>query len=340
MFKVGNELIVDALREVKPDVVCVLPGFPLNPAQNAIIGGALGEIPVVNVSNESDAIGIVIGAGQAGKVGCAVIKDKGVSVAFQLITEELSTPGVIIVGLDVDGRGSYCSSAMLPEILEKAGVLNFVPMNQREIPEKIKEAFAKSRESYRLAAVYITEDLAMQGVSDPAMKSIGEYSIAPGDPDPAMIEEAVQILRSCKLAAIVVGKGALGERNVKRDLPAWPSAFGDDATFEILELKKILEKKYSVKTELYSTRHAAEFPQTRGMKPTGINSGVFVDTEVLVMVGMSYDMFAVKFRAECVISINVDPLAVSIVMADIPVVGGAKRSLQRILLKLQEVDEI
>ncbi|MFQ6050867.1 MAG: hypothetical protein ACE5K4_04170 [Candidatus Hydrothermarchaeota archaeon] len=341
MFKVGNDIIVDTLKEIKPDVVTLLPGYPLNSAQNAIMDGALGpDVPVLFVSNEADAVGIIIGAGQCGKKGCAVIKDKGVNVAYQLITEEVGTPGVIIVGLDIDGRGSYVCTASLPTVLKESGVITYVPRSIAELSGSIKKAFEDTIIKHRLVAVIITEDLAMQGATSLDLNVIGDRPFVPGDVDPSRIEEAVEYLKMADSVAIIIGKGVVGAERARRGLPGWPSVLGEESVTEVRELARILKEKYNKEVGLYCTRHASEFPETEGFISTGLSSGVFVEAEVTFMVGMSWDLFAVKFETECLISINLDPLAASIEMADVPLVGSAKRALQEINAKLLEVDVI
>ncbi len=341
MFKVGNDIIVDTLKEIKPDVVTLLPGYPLNSAQNAIMEGALGDdVPVLFVSNEADAVGIVIGAGQCGKKGCAVIKDKGVNVAYQFITEEVGTPGVMIVGLDIDGRGSYVCTASLPTILEESGVITYIPKNRAELSDTINKAFEETFSKHRLAAVIVTEDIVMQGASSLDLEVIGEHPFVPGDADPSKVEEAVEYLKMADSVAIIVGKGVVGADKARRGLPGWPSVLGAESLTEVRELARILREKYNKEVGLYCTRHASEFPETEGFISTGVSSGVFVEAEAVVMVGLSWDLFAVKFETECLISINLDPLAASIEMADVPLVGSAKRTLQEINAKLLEVDVI
>ncbi len=335
MFKTGNELVVDALREVKPAVVTVLPGFPLNQAQNLIIAGALGEdVAVLNVATEADAVGIAIGAAQAGKKACAVIKDKGVNVAYQLIAEEVATPVVLVVGLDVDGRGSYVGSPHLPRVLEETGVINLIPMRHAEIYEAVKKSFEIAWREHRMVAVYVTEDLAMHGVSSEELDVIGE--IAPEPPEPKLedLEEAARALKLASSVALVVGKGCLGVETVKMGLPAWPSILGDGALEEVWGLADALKQR-GTEVRVFCTKPASVFPQTKGMIPTGINTGNFVEAEVVVLAGVSYDMFGVKFNADYVISINVDLLAASMAIADLGVVGDAKKALSHLAKALR-----
>ncbi|RLF07428.1 MAG: hypothetical protein DRJ69_07150, partial [Thermoprotei archaeon] len=250
-FRTGNEVIVEALREVKPALVTVLPGFPLNQAQNAIIAGALGgDVVVVNVASELDAVGIAIGAAQAGRKACAVIKDKGVNVAYQLIAEEAATPVVLIVGLDVDGRGSYVGSVHLPKVLEETGIINVIPRSLRALYHAVKGAFEEAFRSHRMVAVHVTEDLAMQGASSMDIEVIGDTP--PPSPSPRVedVKEAVRALRLAEGVAIVVGKGCLGLERVKRGMPAWPSVLGEGCMGEVWELVEELRRR-GVKVELY-----------------------------------------------------------------------------------------
>lgn len=334
-FRTGNELIVEALREAKPDLVTVLPGFPLNQAQNAIIAGALGrEVVVVNVASELDAVGIAIGAAQAGKRACAVIKDKGVNVAYQLIAEEAATPVVLIVGLDVDGRGSYVSSVHLPRVLEETGVINVIPRSLKELYEAVRGAFDEAFRSHRMVAVHVTEDLAMQGASSLDVDVIG--AAPPPTPSPRVedVREAVRALRLAESVAIVVGKGCLGLERVRHGMPAWPSVLGEGCMGEVWELAEELRRR-GVKVELYCTKPASVFPETRGLKPTGANVGGVVRADVVLLLGVSFDMFAVKLDGDYVVSVNVDPLAASMTIADLPIMGDVKEALRMMISELR-----
>ncbi|WP_457619611.1 hypothetical protein [Methanopyrus sp.] len=298
---VGSYEVVRALHDLEPDVVAYLPGFPLNEVVRALEEDD-HPFEVVPVASEFDAVGIVIGLAQADGYGVAVLKDKGAYVAAQLLAEEGDWPGLLIIGLDADGRGSYTCSVELPDVLRDLKLRVETPETQDDVYETILDAAESSRDEHRLACVVLTEDLLLS--SHPP----GEPEVEPtGEAD---WDELLRAIDTYDTAAVVVGKGILGD--ISGDLPAFTSSLGDERD-ALDRLVEILEGS-GLDVRLYCTKHASKF--LPGIPPTGVNTGNIVGEELLILVGASYDTFAVDFRSDFVVSINPDPDAYAHSIAD------------------------
>jgi len=298
---IGSHEVIRALHDLEPDVVAYLPGFPLNEVVRVLEEGD-HPFEVVPVASEFDAVGIVIGLAQANGYGVAVFKDKGAYVAAQLLAEEGDWPGLLIIGLDADGRGSYTCSVELPDVLRDLKLRVKIPETQDDIYETILDAAESSRDEHRLACVILTEDLLLS--SHPP----GEPEVEPtGEAD---WDELLRAIDFYDTVAVVVGKGVLGD--ISRDLPAFTSSLNNerDALNRLVEILEGL----GLDVRLYCTKHASKF--LPGIPPTGVNTGNVVEEELLVLVGASYDTFAVDFRSDFVVSVNPDPDAYAHRVAD------------------------
>ncbi|WP_456481371.1 hypothetical protein [Methanopyrus sp.] len=299
---VGSREVVRALHDLEPDVVAYLPGFPLNEVVR-VLEEDDHPFEVVPVASEFDAVGIVIGLAQSGGYGVAVLKDKGVYVAAQLLAEEGDWPGLLIVGLDADGRGSYTCSVELPDVLRDLKLRVEIPETQDEIREVVLKAAEFSREEHRLACVILTEDLLLSShppADSPNVEPTGE----------ADWDEFLRAVDFYDTAAVVVGKGVLGD--VSGDLPAFTSSLGDER-YALNDLLEILDDA-GLDVNLYCTKHASKF--LPGVPPTGVNTGNVIEEDLLILVGTSYDTFAVDFRSDFVVSVNPDPDAYAHRIAD------------------------
>ncbi len=302
MSGLGSAEVLGALRRVKPDAVAYLPGFPLNEVVRRLEEGD-HPFEVVPVASEFDAVGLVIGLAQSGGFGAAVLKDKGVYVAAQLLAEEGDWPGLLIVGLDADGRGSYTCSVELPRVVREWKLRVEVPESQREIEDAVVRAAEAAREEHRLACVILTEDLLLS--SRPPADVARVEPTGEGDWD-----ELLRALEFYESAALVLGKGILGD--VSGDLPAVTSSLGDERG-EVDRLREALEGA-GLEVRVYCTKHASKF--LPGIPPTGVNTGNTVREDVLFLVGASFDAFAVRFESDFVVSVNPDPDAYAHRIAD------------------------
>jgi len=298
----GSEAVLRALRRLKPDAVAYLPGFPLNEVVRKLEEGDQ-PFEVIPVASEFDAVGLVVGLAQSGGFGAAVLKDKGVYVAAQLLAEEGDWPGLLIVGLDADGRGSYTCSVELPDVVREWKLRVEVPGTQEEVEDAIVRAAKTSRKEHRLACVILTEDLLLS-----SRPPSGEAQVEPTGE--AGWEELLRALEFYDSVALVVGKGVLGD--VSGDLPAVTSSLGNEWK-EVNRLKETL-KEAGLKVRVYCTKHASKF--LPGIPPTGVNTGNTVREDVLFLVGASFDAFAVRFESDFVVSVNPDPDAYAHRIAD------------------------
>ncbi len=298
---IGSYEVIRALHNLEPDAVAYLPGFPLNEVVRELEEGD-HPFEVIPVASEFDAVGIVIGLAQTNGYGVAVLKDKGAYVAAQFLAEEGDWPGLLIIGLDADGRGSYTCSVELPDVLRDLKLRVEIPETQDDIYETILDAAESSEDEHRLACVVLTEDLLLS-------------SHPPGKPEVEPTGEADwdELLRAISLydtVAVVVGKGVLGD--ISGNLPAFTSSLNDERD-ALNRLVKILEG-LGLDVRLYCTKHASKF--LPGIPPTGVNTGNVVEEELLILIGASYDTFAVDFRSDFVVSVNPDPDAYAHRVAD------------------------
>ncbi|WP_457614470.1 hypothetical protein [Methanopyrus sp.] len=318
---VGSYEVIRALHDLEPDIVAYLPGFPLNEVVRALEED-YHPFEVIPVASEFDAVGIVIGLAQADGYGVAVLKDKGAYVAAQLLAEEGDWPGLLIIGLDADGRGSYTCSVELPDVLRDLKLRVEIPETQEDIYGTILNAAEHSREEHRLACVILTEDLLLS--SHPP----GEPGVEPTDE--ADWDELFRAIDTYDTAALVIGKGILGD--ISGDLPAFTSSLGDerDALDRLVEI--LVGSGLDVR--LYCTKHASKF--LPGIPPTGVNTGNIVEEDLLILVGASYDTFAVDFRSDFVASINPDPDAYAHSIADARFVMTLSDFVRELGRRLQE----
>ncbi len=304
-MRTGSEVLVEEISDLEPDLVAYLPGFPMNDVVRALEEGRVRAGVVLPVASEFDAVGAVVGVAQAGGYGVAVLKDKGAYVAAQLLAEEGDHPGLLLIGLDADGRGSYTCSVELPRVLEEWKLGVHVPRSVDEIPTTVETAVEASVNEHRLHCVILTEDLLLTSGEPRGFEPEGE---APREED---WEELLRALEAYGEAVLVVGKGVLGD--VSGDLPAVVSSTGGEIE-HVWELKGMLEA-LGMDVEVVCTKHASKF--LPGVPPSGINVGREAEAELVFLIGASYDVFAATPRADFVVSVNPDPDAYAHAVADV-----------------------
>ncbi len=304
-MKTGSEEILRAISRLEPDLAAYLPGFPMNEVVRGLEEGQVDAGMILPVASEFDAVGAVIGVSQAGGYGVAVLKDKGAYVAAQLLAEEGDHPGLLLIGLDADGRGSYTCSVELPEVLKEWKLGVHVPSSVNEIVGTVEKAAEASVEEHRIHCVVLTEDILL------TTGRPGSFNPEGCEPSEGDWEELERALDAYDDVVIVIGKGVLGD--VSEDLPAVTSSTGHQLD-RVWELKGLLEGM-GLNVRMVCTKHASKF--LPGVPSSGINVGREAKADLVFLVGASYDVFAATPDADFVVSVNPDPDAYAHSVADV-----------------------